>query len=705
MSRGSLALLGLGVCSALHAQQGPTPNASDWGGTGLLQTPSSRMDGEGSLSLTASHTSPYSRYTVVMQPMPWLEGSFRYVSVANRRYGSHALSGDQSYKDKSIDLKLRLLRERRWTPEVAFGIRDVGGTGLFSSEYLVANKRIGPLDASIGVATGYIGNRGDFGNPLRHIDDRYAHRPDSNTTNHAAGQLGTSAMFRGPVGVFGGLAYQTAWKPLQLELEYDGNDYRNEPQHNHQRQRTPFNIGAVYMPNRNVQLHLGWERGTTAMLGLTLRSNPALASSSAKPLDPPPVPYNAATLAQPVGPETQTDWAAIAAQLESNAGLRVQRISRRGTEIIVSGEQRRYIQPARGFERSARILASDAPADVNWLTVRNTRMGMPLLETGIELSVLHNYLDNRISPAQLATQLHVTAPTARPATTLYAPSTRQFDSAFKLGYQQTVGGPDGFILFQLSGAYQGALQLTPNLQLSGTISYNAYNNYDKFHYDAPSNLPRVRTHVRQYLTTSDFTVPNLQFTATGKLGNTLYAMAYAGMLESMYGGVGGEVLYRPLGERWAVGADLNWVRQRDFGQKFHFRGYSTGTGHIGFHYLWGSQRRIASSLHAGRYLAGDWGATLSMARAFNNGVSMGAYATKTDVSSEDFGEGSFDKGIFIRMPFDLMLPRSTRAHANLAWNPLYRDGGARLARPRGLYQETDERDLLRWQTQPGWLNP
>ena len=72
---------------------------------------------------------------------------------------------------------------------------------------------------------------------------------------------------------------------------------------------------------------------------------------------------------------------------------------------------------------------------------------------------------------------------------------------------------------------------------------------------------------------------------------------------------------------------------------------------------------------------------------------MGAYATKTDVSSHVFGEGSFDKGIYVSVPFDLMLPRSTRTRANLAWSPLSRDGGARLNRAYMLYQMTAERGI------------
>ena len=40
-----------------------------------------------------------------------------------------------------LNIKLRLLKETAHVPELALGFRDLGGTGLFSSEYLVASKR------------------------------------------------------------------------------------------------------------------------------------------------------------------------------------------------------------------------------------------------------------------------------------------------------------------------------------------------------------------------------------------------------------------------------------------------------------------------------------------------------------------------------------------------------------------------------------
>ena len=150
-----------------------------------------------------------------------------------------------------------------------------------------------------------------------------------------------------------------------------------------------------------------------------------------------------------------------------------------------------------------------------------------------------------------------------------------------------------------------------NLWLDGDVAVNLLNNYDKFKYDAPSKLPRVRTDLREYLTRSDVTMPDFQLTGTRRLGQDLYGLAYAGMLESMFGGVGGEVLYRPFGERWAMGADINWVKQRGFDQDFSFRRYHVVTGQVtgyfdtGFH-------DVTVAVSVGRYLAGDWGSTFDV---------------------------------------------------------------------------------------------
>ncbi|EPJ96502.1 YjbH domain-containing protein [Pseudomonas psychrophila] len=667
--------------SLAHAEPRYTQN--DFGGVGLLQTPTARMAPAGELSLNANRTEPYSRYSLSLQPLDWLEGTFRYTSISNRMYGSEALSGKQSYKDKAVDAKARLWQESHWLPEVALGFRDIGGTGLFSSEYFVANKRYKNLDFSLGIAWGYIGNRGDFDNPLGYIDDRFDSRPTPTT----AGDVNTSSYFRGKPGLFGGVTYQTPWQPLSVKIEFDGNDYKNEPQSNNQVQDSPINIGAVYKLNENIDLTAGWERGNTALFGITLHTNFVSRKAPAKTYDPPaqPLPTNTPT----VGLD-QVDWAEVSKKLESNAGYKVERIAQRDSELMVYGEQSKYFYSAKGAGRASRILDNSANDEIQWFTMVNKRYDMPVEETSVPRSTFRNVVNNEQDLVDLHRTTEVNRATAHYDKTLYQQKPDPFTYGFGLGYQQNLGGPDGFLLYQISAYAEGQYRFTPSTWASGGISANLLNNYDKFKYDSASNLPRVRTDLRQYVTTSDITMPALQLNKAKRLDQDLYGMVYGGYLESMYAGIGGELLYRPMGERWSIGADLNYVRQRDFDQGFGLRDYKTVTGHITTYTKLPFDLDAAVSV--GRYLARDWGTTIDISREFTNGVKFGGWVTRTTASKEEYGEGSFDKGIYISIPFDEMMSVSTMSRANIAWAPLTRDGGAMLHRQYSLHTMTDGRN-------------
>jgi hypothetical protein len=113
--------------------------------------------------------------------------------------------------------------------------------------------------------------------------------------------------------------------------------------------------------------------------------------------------------------------------------------------------------------------------------------------------------------------------------------------------------------------------------------------------------------------------------------------------------------------------------------------YRVATGHVSAYY------QLAQGLHVqldvGRYLAGDVGATLSIDREFANGWRIGAFATKTNVSAQDFGAGSFDKGIRIEVPFAWVLGKPTRRTATTVIRPFGRDGGARLEIDGRIYDQ------------------
>ena len=662
------------------------PTYNDWGGAGLWQTPSARMAPDGEFAFTVSHASPYTRYNFLLQPLPWLQAAFRYSAINNRPYGVPGQSGNQTFKDKSIDAKVRLWRETRYRPALSVGIRDLAGTGLFSGEYVVANKRFGDFDASLGLGWGYVGARGNLPNPLAVFGSKFKTRSPGFTGS--GGEFNARNYFRGRTALFGGVSWQTPWQPLVVKLEYEGNDYRHEPLGDNQRQRTPWNVGVVYRLNRNVDFSAAFERGNTALFGLTLHTNLAERELPPKPLDPPPPPR---VQPPPTVAPAQVDWPQVGKELHDNAGIAVSQVALRGRELVVTGTSQRYYFNARALGRMARVLDRYLGPGIDWYTWEATRDGMPVVASSVDRGRFQALLDHRIGSDEFSRAVELDQPLPRREQVLYRAPLAPYAGGFSLGYSQTVGGPNAFLLYQVSADYAATYHFTPGLWWSGELDADLINNYDKFTYDAPSELPRVRTHIREYLTTSRVTLPLFQLTAARRIAPDWYAMAYGGMLEMMYGGVGGEVLYRPLGQHWAIGADINWVKQRGFDQRFDFRPYHVATGHVTGYFDTG-WNDVLVKLSAGRYLAGDWGGTIDVSRQYRNGIRIGAWATFTNVSARQFGEGSFDKGIYVSIPFTLLLPRSTRSVAHVAWQPLLRDGGARLDRRYTLYDLTQGRD-------------
>ena len=96
----------------------------------------------------------------------------------------------------------------------------------------------------------------------------------------------------------------------------------------------------------------------------------------------------------------------------------------------------------------------------------------------------------------------------------------------------------------------------------------------------------------------------------------------------------------------------------------------------------------------------------SASRAFNvtlsdpNGWLVGAYATRTNVSAEEFGEGSFDKGVTLTIPLRWSTPFETRQEIVVDLRSLSSDGGAFLNISNRLYPTV--RDFDRRRLERSW---
>jgi hypothetical protein len=222
-----------------------------------------------------------------------------------------------------------------------------------------------------------------------------------------------------------------------------------------------------------------------------------------------------------------------------------------------------------------------------------------------------------------------------------------------------------------------SLRLPKSWILRGTWGQDIYNNFGDIDRVSDSVLPRVRSDVASYLREGESGLDALYLENRGSWQRELHFRVFGGVLEEMYSGIGGEMLLQPHGSRLALGVSANWVKQRAFDKSFDHFDYQTTTAFVSAY--WATPfYHYDVAIHAGRYLAKDIGATLEIRRTFDNGWMVGLWATLTDVPFDDFGEGSFDKGMFFRIPLDSLGGRRTRAAYENRLRPIQRDGGQRL---------------------------
>lgn len=674
------------VCATESVIDPYGPSQGSFGGGGLLQMPSARMAKTGEFSANYFDDDQYRRWSISAQPFDWFEAILRYTDVRTKKYSPYEdFSGDQTYKDKGMDFKFRLWQESNYLPQVSVGFRDLMGTGLFDSEFVTASKRYGSFDFTIGVGWGNMAESGNIKNPFCEYKDSWCQRNAG--YSGSGGKFEVDSLFHGPAALFGGVEYQTPWQPLRLKLEYDGNDYSKEFA-GHISQDSPWNVGAVYRVFENLDSHLSWQRGNTLMWGVTFRTN----FNDLKPahIDQPRPIY------QPdQAPATMTDvkWQALTADLKENAGWQDTEFYTTTNSVTVIGTQSKYRDESEAMKRASLLAANYLPGTVDKLNVVERKANFQLQETRIDLPSVRRANAVQVLGDEQHEKSTVQAAGKIQGESIYASERKAFSYSFDPDLTQSFGGAESFYMYQLGINANADWRINKNNSLQGTLFVNLVNNYDEFNYKAPppdgAALPRVRTWIREYVDSSNVLLNNLQLTHMQPLSQDWYGQVYGGYLEMMYAGIGSEVLYRPYGKTWAIGVDANWVKQRDWNNTLKMADYDVMTGHVTAYWQLPFMSNVAAKVAVGQYLAGDKGATFDLSKRFDSGVILGGYATFTNVSADEYGEGSFTKGIYVTIPFDLMLLKPTTAKGSIGWVPLTRDGGQMVSRKNGLYGLTE----------------
>ena len=182
---------------------------------GLINTPTARFHEEGSHGFSFYYGTPDQKIHITSSPYDWLEASVFYSNIKENPVDCNF---QNCRKDKGFNFKIRL-KEEGLLPALAIGINDIGGTGLYSSEYIVGSYGINKLDMHFGLGWGTLNGTSRFKNPLGYIYDGFNERPE--LENIQGGQFAPKTYFSGEtLTPFYGISYALHPK-LLLKAEYD----------------------------------------------------------------------------------------------------------------------------------------------------------------------------------------------------------------------------------------------------------------------------------------------------------------------------------------------------------------------------------------------------------------------------------------------------------------------------------------------------
>ncbi len=680
-----LALLGSATAILLGATSAPAemrPTLAFSGVTGLIDMPSGESQSDGTLSITKSSFGPIGRTTVTFQMTPRLSGSFRYTSMRN--WDDVLPSPLAINYDRSFDLRYQIVKESQYVPAVAVGFQDIVGTGLLAGEYLVATKSFGgKVKVTAGLGWGRFGSYGAIGAP-------FGPRPPVDFGK--GGTLRLGQWFKGDAAPFAGLEWQVT-KKFGLKVEYSSDAYTSEAgERGTFDRKSPFNFGVEYQAAKMLRLGLyslyGSEVGFSAQVVLDPRQSPAGGQIGAGPL---PIRGNLGWTDQDVSsPVTVTAVRDKMQGLLRVDGIVIESISVDGSRAEVRIRNTRIDSGAQAIGRTARAMAATLPPSVRVFEVVPVSDGMALSKVVLQRADL---ADLEFAPGQDATMRDrsaiVTLANAQPDGTVMGKGLYpKLDWGFAPYVRTALFDPDNPLRIGVGIRANLRYDIAPGLVLSGSVTQKLAGNLGSSDRVSDSILPHVRSDSNIYDREGDTSLETLTLAWYAKPAPDLYSRVTVGYLERMYGGVSGELLWKQVDKPYAVGLELNYAKQRDFDQKFGFQDYGIVTGHISGYYSFNNG--FLAQVDVGRYLAGDFGATIALDREFANGWKIGAFATLTDVPFDDFGEGSFDKGIRIEIPFAWATGKQTTKSYKNTIRPILRDGGARLDVDGRLYDTVRE---------------
>jgi hypothetical protein len=662
-----------------------SPSYNSFGQIGLIQTPTAQSKPEGTVAFTFNRNDIWKFGTLTVTPFDWLEASYFYYRPSDLRWDTDNVRGH--YLDKGFNLKISYPLRTKYISDLAIGLDDFAGTGLLSREYIVSTSVFDNFKFTLGIGWGKYVGKNSFENPLSIFSEKFNTRPVLSANYNTGGSPSFDQWFRGPSSMFGGVELDIPLsKGLKLKLEYDPFDYfdfsainRPDAIFEIRKKDSNINYGLTLPINEYTTIDLSFIKGNTINLNFNLAltfKNGLTPKNKFKPVikninnNKPSKRYFYEDLLHNLN---NNNLLLQTSTLNENGDLNL---------AIATSNHRNAIRSSSYTAFIAEEVAKNNDIDLSTIKVSHINAGIELNN----ISYVSGYINNKSIPMELKIK-NTILDSGSPNAYLNNEFKPRVDfpiifSSIGPSIRSHIGNPEKFYFGGINIQHVSEIQFSRQLLLSSEIIQPVKGNFRNTLTGSGSVMEHVRTDTLQYLQEDDFQISRLQLDYIWSPSKDMYSKVSGGLFETMFGGVGGEFLYKPFSKNYSLGFEAFYVKQRSYKQRFDFRDYETFTGHINLGYMFSAG--IESNLSFGKYLAKDKGYTLDIGRRTNSGFKAGIYFTRTNVSAQVFGEGSFDKGFYFQIPMELFSKQYKGNYSTFKLSPLTRDGGAKLIHDKDL---------------------
>lgn len=628
------------------------------GQIGLNTVPSARLSPKGTAQIGIGINDPYIHGFMSFQIAKPLNITLRQTSE------SSSLLDESRRLYPGLDFKLRLLNESDYLPTIAVGVQSAVGHKRMSGEYIAASKRYKDFDFTAGIGWGRYGSAGHFKNPLETIANHFG----SNRLNDGENASTPEDWFTGDdVGLFAGIEYFTPIDGLSIKADWGADRNEAEKAAFGFENAAPWSASLNYKPARFIDMSLGTQGVEKIMARLSLQSHIADWPVGSSDYTPPTLTPRPDIKAENI--KHDQDIAHTHLTLSST----------NSTPQQIGHAYRELVNKSSGTAQALSI------------TPHNKGLRGPkidIIRRDFELAVAKS----QSSPAEIWRNASISKLDHDDISNFKINQKPQL--SFILDNDLSLSEDDTGVIYRtalLANLQSGVARFGGGEIHSGTeVRLNIKDNLHRLQDFRPRSLLPVRSDIDLF-TDETFSLDRAYSSYLKTLTQNTHISASAGLLEEMYGGVGGEILYRPFGKTYGIGAEAWQVFKRDPAEKFNlgFTGDSLLTGHVNAFYEF-PDNDITASLSAGRYLAEDIGGEFALQKKFMNGTKLSALIRTTDQSDIDvFGSSThLYSGLSLSVPIGNIPYIPDGSEIRLNSYPIGRNAAQRLGTPQPLYDLT-----------------